>query len=71
MNTELGARKEKRAELERQIAALEGTRNALYMPGITIVPQQGTAPNEMDQQLEQLRAAVVEIDTEIAAAAEK
>jgi hypothetical protein len=38
------------------------------MPGITLVPQQGTAPTEIDQQLEQLRAAVVEIDGKIAAA---
>ena len=71
MNTELSELKKQRAELQGQIAALEGQRNALYMPGITVVPQQGTAPNEIDQQLEQLRATIVEIDGKIAATAEK
>jgi hypothetical protein len=37
MNTELTELKKERAELQGQIAALEGQRNALYMPGITIV----------------------------------
>ena len=68
MNTQLRELKKERTELQRQIAALEGQRNALYMPGITIVPQQGTAPTEIDQQLEQLRAAIVELDGKIAAA---
>ena len=68
MNTQISELKKERAELQGRIAALEGQRNALYMPGITIVPQQGTAPTEIDQQLEQLRAAIVEIDGKIAAA---
>ena len=41
----------------------ENDRIALYMPGI---PQQGTLPTEADQQIEQLRAAIVEIDAKIA-----
>jgi hypothetical protein len=65
MNLELNTLKEERADLERQIAALEGSRSALYTPGITVVPQQGAVSSEIDQQLEQLRAAIVEIDTKI------
>jgi len=68
MNTELTELKKERAELQGQIAGLEGQWNALYMPGITIVSQQGTIPSEIDQQLEQLRATIVEIDGKIAAA---
>ena len=68
MNTELSELKKERAKLQGQIAALEGQRNALYMPGITMVPQQGTIPSEIDQQLEQLQATIVEIDGKIAAA---
>ena len=58
--------KQRRAELKRQIAALESDRIALYMPGITLVPQQGTLPTEADEQIERLRAAIVEIDAQIA-----
>jgi cell division protein FtsB len=65
MANELDALKARRAELERQIAALESLRMALYMPGITLVPQEGLPANDADQQLEQLRAAIVEIDTQI------
>jgi len=68
MNTELSELKKERAKLQGQIAALEGQRNALYMPGITMVPQRGTIPSEIDQQLEQLQATIVEIDGKIAAA---
>jgi hypothetical protein len=68
MFNELNTLKEQRAELERQIAALEGKSNALYMPGITIVPEEGAPPIELDPQLERLRAAIVEIDTKISAA---
>jgi hypothetical protein len=38
------------------------------MPGITIVPEEGATPNEMDAHLEELRSAIVEIDTKITAA---
>ena len=44
----------------------ENDRIALYMPGITLIPQQGTLTTEADQQIEQLRAAIVEIDAKIA-----
>ena len=58
--------KQRRAELKRQIAALESDRIARYMPGITLVPQQGALPTEADEQIERLRAAIVEIDAQIA-----
>ncbi|MGE5260633.1 MAG: hypothetical protein ACM3MH_07120 [Actinomycetota bacterium] len=58
--------KARRAELERQIAALESGRIALYMPGITLIPQEGLpADDAADQQLAHLRAAIVEIDTQL------
>jgi cell division protein FtsB len=41
MVDQVEALKARRAELERQIAALESDRVALYMPGVTIVPQEG------------------------------
>ena len=41
MADEIEALKARRAELERQIAALESTRMSLYMPGITLIPQEG------------------------------
>ena len=66
MSTEVDELKKRRAELQLQIAALENERVALYMPGITQVPQQGTFPTEADQQIEQLRAAIIEIDGQIA-----
>jgi hypothetical protein len=65
MTTELSALKLRRAELECQIAELEGTKGSLYTPGISLIPQEGVATNEIDQQIEQLRAAIVEIDTAI------
>ena len=65
MTTKLSSLKLKRVELQHQIAKLEGTRASLYTPGITLVPQEGPLPNEIDQQIEQLRAALIEIDTAI------
>jgi hypothetical protein len=66
MVDEVEALKARRAELERHIAALESNRIALYMPGITIVPQEGLpADDAADQQLAHLRAAIIEIDTQL------
>lgn len=65
MNDEIEALKARRAELERQIAALESLQTALYMPGITLVPQEGIPADDADQQLAHLRAAIIEIDTQI------
>ena len=65
MANEIEALKARRAELERQIAALESRRMALYMPGITLVPQEGLPADDSDQQLSHLRAAIVEIDTQL------
>ena len=65
MANEIEALKARRAELERQIAALESMRIALYMPGITLIPQEGLPADDVDQQLSHLRAAIVEIDTQL------
>jgi hypothetical protein len=65
MADEIEALKARRAELERQIAALESTRVALYMPGITLIPQEGLPTDDSDQQLSHLRAAIIEIDTQL------
>jgi aquaporin Z len=59
------ALKAKRAELEREIESLESRRVALYMPGITIVPQEGLPEEDADQQLARLKAAIIEIDTQL------
>jgi hypothetical protein len=65
MADEIEALKARRAELERQIAALESTRISLYMAGITLIPQEGLPADDSDQQLSHLRAAIVEIDTQL------
>lgn len=70
MTNDIEALKARRIELESRIAALKGTRAALYTPGITLVPQEGPPPpNEIDEQVAELEAAIVEIDAEIGAAA--
>jgi hypothetical protein len=72
MTDQVEALKARRAELERQIAALESDRVALYMPGITIIPQEGLPCDDAaDQQLAHLRAAIVEIDTQLGVFAER
>ena len=43
----------------------ESMRVALYMPGITLIPQEGLPADDSDQQLSHLRAAIVEIDTQL------
>jgi hypothetical protein len=63
---EIEARKARRAELAREIESLESTRIALYMPGITIVPQEGLPEEDGDQRLARLKAAIIEIDTQLA-----
>jgi len=63
------ALKAKRAELGREIESLESRRVALYMPGITIVPQEGLPEEDADQQLARLKAAIIEIDTQLGALA--
>jgi hypothetical protein len=35
------------------------------MPGITLIPQEGAPLHDADQQLAHLRAAIIEIDTQI------
>ena len=70
MTDEIEALKAKRAELEREIESLESMRVALYIPGITIVPQEGLPAEEnANQQLARLKAAIIEIDTQLGALA--
>ena len=70
MTDEIGALKARRAELEREIELLESMRVALYMPGITIVPQEGLPEEDAgNQQLARLKAAIIEIDTQLGALA--
>jgi hypothetical protein len=72
MTNELDALKERRGELERRVAELKGTQAALYTPGITLVPQASPPPpHEIDQEVAQLEAAIVELDAEIAAASKQ
>ena len=47
------------------MAELESLQTSLYMPGITLVPQEGILADDADQQLAHLRAAIIEIDTQI------
>ena len=70
MTDEIEALKAKRAELEREIESLESMQVALYMPRITIVPQEGLPAEEnANQQLARLKAAIIEIDTQLGALA--
>ena len=63
--------KERRVELERQIAHLKSTKNALYTPGITLVAGDHRATHEFDQEIAQLESSILEIDAKIGAASEQ
>jgi hypothetical protein len=67
MTNEIEDLKARRAELEREIESLESTRIAFYMPGITLVPQEGLPGEDASQQLARLKAAIIEIDTQLGA----
>jgi hypothetical protein len=67
MTNEIEALKARRAELEREIESLESTRVALYMPGVTLVPQEGLPEEDSNQELARLKAAIIEIDTRLGA----
>jgi hypothetical protein len=55
--------KERRAELEKLLRGLMETRNGLYMPGITIISGQPAPANEqLDLEIEELQAAIAQID---------
>ncbi len=69
MTDEIETLKARRAELEREIDSLESMKVALYMPGITIVPQEGLPDEDANQQLARLKAAIIEIDTQLGALA--
>ena len=69
MTDEIETLKARRAELESEIDSLESMKVALYMPGITIVPQEGLPQEDANQRLARLKAAIIEIDTQLAAMA--
>jgi hypothetical protein len=69
MTDEIETLKARRAELEREIDSLESMKVALYMPGITIVPQEGLPDEDANQQVARLKAAIIEIDTQLGALA--
>lgn len=70
MTTARDTLNERRVELERRIAALNSTRNALYTPGITLIAGDHLATHEFDQEIAELEAFIREIDAEIGAASE-
>jgi glutaredoxin-related protein len=65
MTDNIEALKARRTELEREIESLESTRVALYMPGITLLPQEGFSEEDANQRLARLKAAIIEIDTQL------
>jgi hypothetical protein len=57
---------ERRAELERQLRELTDKGDPLYMPGMTVVPGQLPGIDEQTElQIEELQAAIAEIDEEL------
>ena len=56
---------ERRAELEKQLRELTDRGDPLYMPGMTIVPGQLSATEQTELQIEELQAAIAEIDEEL------
>jgi hypothetical protein len=56
--------KERRADLERQLAGLKAEReNGFYMPGVTIVSDRDlTSGEQIDLQIEELQAAIAQVD---------
>lgn len=58
--------KERRAELEKLLRGLMDTRDGLYMPGVTIVSDQPPPANEqLDLEIEELQAAIAQIDEQL------
>ena len=57
---------ERRAELDKQLRELTERGNPLYMPGMTVVPRPLPAMDEQTElQIEELQAAIAEIDEEL------
>jgi hypothetical protein len=55
--------KERRAELEKLLRGLMETRDGLYMPGVTMISDQPPPANEqMDLEIEELQAAIAQMD---------
>ena len=65
MTDEIEALKARRAELECEIESLESTRVALYMRDSPSSPQEGLPEEDVNQQLARLKAAIIEIDTQL------
>jgi DNA-binding transcriptional MerR regulator len=58
--------RERRAELERQLRRLAGRRNELYMPGVTLISgEPPPLPEQIELEIEELQAAIAEIDEEL------
>jgi transposase len=58
--------KERRAELEKQLRSLTERSDGLYFPGLTIVSEQPPPTDEQTAlQIEELQAAIAEIDEEL------
>jgi hypothetical protein len=58
--------KHKRAHLERLLRELTARRNDLYMPGISLISGEAPPPPEqIELEIEELQAAIAEIDEEL------
>jgi hypothetical protein len=58
--------KHKRARLERLLRELTARRNDLYMPGISLISREAPPPPEqIELEIEELQAAIAEIDEEV------
>jgi len=58
--------KERRAHLERMLRELTARRNDLYMPGLTLISGEAPPPPEqIELEIEELQAAIAEIDREL------
>lgn len=60
---------EKRAELEKQLQSLTDRGDALYTPGRSIISGDGRPYEQTALQIEELQAAIAEIDEELKGAA--
>jgi len=57
--------KERRAHLEGLLRELTAKRNDLYMPGVSLISQEAPPPPEqIELEIEELQAAIAEIDEE-------
>jgi hypothetical protein len=60
---------EQRMQLERQLRHLQDHRDLLYMPGVTLISGEAPPPSEqIELQIEELQAAIAQIDEAIKSA---